>query len=92
MPRGGVEGRVEAVPSGMDPDPVVLDVLAGIEAADWERVRPLLHPYLHWTGPDGITLRGRSVVLGQLARRPPAGLPARHELRDGQVYRWVEAS
>jgi len=72
-------------------DPVVLDVLAAIEAADWERVRPLLHPYLHWTGPDGITVRGRSVVLGQLARRPPTGPPARHELRDGQVYRWVEA-
>jgi len=72
-------------------DQVVLDVVAAIEAADWERVKPLLHPYLHWTGPDGHMLRGRTIVLARITCRPPTGLPVRYELRDGQVYRWVEA-
>jgi hypothetical protein len=72
-------------------DQVVLDVLAAIEAADWERVKPLLHPYLRWTFPGGRVVRGRAMVLGRIARRPPTGLPVRYELRDGQVYRWVEA-
>ena len=72
-------------------DQVVLEVLAAIDAADWGRVKPLLHPYLRWTGPGGHTMRGRAIVLGRLACRPPTGLPVRYELRDGQVFRWVEA-
>ena len=72
-------------------DQVVLDARAAIEAGDWARLRPLLHPYLHWTAPGGHTVRGRSNVLSQLARTPRAGLPARYELRDGQIYRWIEA-
>ena len=71
-------------------DQVVLDVLAAIEAGDWTTARPLLHPYLHWTGPDGQITRGRSNVLGKIASSRPTGLPVRYELRDGQVYRWVE--
>jgi hypothetical protein len=71
-------------------DQVVLDVLAAIEGADWERVMPLLHPCLHWTGPDGRTVHGWITVLGRLARRPPAGPPVRYEVRDGQFYRWAE--
>jgi hypothetical protein len=73
-------------------DQVVLDVLAAIEAADRERTKPLLHPYLHWTGPDGRMVRGRAVALGRLPRRPPAGLPVRYGLPDGQACRWVEVS
>ncbi len=72
-------------------DQVVANALAAIEGGDWARVKPLLHPYLQWTGPGGQTVRGRTKVLSQLARRPPAGLPVRYELRDGQIYRWVEA-
>jgi hypothetical protein len=48
----------------------------------------LLHPYLHWTGVDGVTIRGRTKVLALLddQRTPPA--PAAVELRNGQIYRW----
>ena len=68
-----------------------MSAFAAIEAEDWQRVKPLLHPYLRWTGRDGHTVRGRTKVLDQLARRSPAGLPADYELRDGQIYRWVES-
>lgn len=56
-------------------------------AGDRERARLLLHPYLHWTGADGVTRRGRTVVLASL---PPGELaePRSAELRDGQIYRW----
>ena len=80
---------MSAIPAVMDQ--VVLDALAAIKDEDWGRVRPLLHPYLRWTGPEGQTVRGRARVLGQLARTPPSGLPVRCELRDGQIYRWAEA-
>jgi hypothetical protein len=59
---------------------------------DWATLRPLLHPYLHWTRPDGgVTIRGRTKVLAMLTERhiPPAR-PASVELRDNQVYRWRE--
>ncbi len=65
-------------------------VLAGLAADGPAAVRPLLHPYLHWTC-DGVTTRGRTNVLalldreGPAARRPPTAV----ELRDGQVYRWT---
>ena len=58
---------------------------------DWAALRPLLHPYLHWTGPDKITIRGRTRVLAMLAERPdPPDRPASVELRDNQIYRWQE--
>ena len=71
-------------------DPVVLEAVAAIADRDWARLRPLLHPYLHWTGPDGQVTRGRAQVLRLLGDGPPAGPPARYELRDGQVYRWTQ--
>jgi hypothetical protein len=71
-------------------DPVVLEAVAAIGDRDWARLRPLLHPYLHWTGPDGRTTRGRANVLRQLGDGPAPGPPARYELRDGRVYRWVQ--
>jgi hypothetical protein len=71
-------------------DLLVLEVVAAIEGRDWDTLKRLLHPYLHWTGPDGQKARGRVKVLRQLGARPPSGPPARCELRDGQVYRWVE--
>jgi hypothetical protein len=49
----------------------------------------LLHPYLHWTGTDGVTVRGRTKVIALLDDRATApGPPAAVELRDGQIYRW----
>jgi hypothetical protein len=62
---------------------------AAIASKDWATVKRLLHPYLHWTGTDGRTVRGRSKVMAALVRaaEPPAS-PASVELRDGQIYRW----
>jgi hypothetical protein len=62
---------------------------AAMVAADWDAVRPMLHPYLHWTDSNGKTTRGRSKVMALLeqAAEPPAE-PAVIELRDGQIYRW----
>jgi hypothetical protein len=58
---------------------------------DWPALRPLLHPYLHWTGPDGVTIRGRTRVLAMLTERPTSPeRPGSVELRDNQIYRWHE--
>ena len=71
-------------------DPVIDEVLEAIRARERERLRLLLHPYLHWTDADGVTTRGRTKVAARLFERPPATPPASYELRDGQVYRWRE--
>ena len=65
--------------------------LAAIRRQDWDDVKLLLHPYLHWTCADGRVIRGRKNVLAYLAASPVATPPPSHELRDGQIYRWVEA-
>lgn len=62
----------------------MLDALA---RSDRVALRPLLHPYLHWT-EDGRTIRGRTRVLDHLTEHPVAGPPESYELRDGQIYRW----
>jgi len=61
---------------------------AAILAGDWAVVRPLLHPYLHWTDSNGGTVRGRSKVLAMLEQAAQAPAQARSiELRDGQICR-----
>ncbi|MDQ3935701.1 MAG: nuclear transport factor 2 family protein [Actinomycetota bacterium] len=70
--------------------PAVSDVLHAIERRDWERLERLLHPYVHWTTAAEEHLRGRRRVIAQLAHDPPPAPPAFHELRDGQVYRWID--
>jgi hypothetical protein len=67
-------------------DPVVVAALDAIAARDWARLRPLLHPYLHWTEPAN-TIRGRTKVLAHLAANPDVAPPTSFELRDGQIYR-----
>lgn len=62
--------------------------MAALGEGDWARLRPLLHPYLHWT-QDGVTVRGRTKVLAHLSGVPATGRPAAFELRDGQIYRWI---
>lgn len=57
---------------------------------DWDRLRPLLHPYLHWTRADGIRLRGRTRILDMLESSAAPVPPAKVELRDDQIYRWEE--
>jgi hypothetical protein len=71
-------------------DFVAQAAIAAIERRDWDELKPLLHPYLHWTDRDGNTLRGRKSVLKKLADERPTEPPAFHELRDGQIYRWTE--
>ena len=57
---------------------------------DWDGLRYLLHPYLHWTQGDGRTLRGRTKIMELLAEREPPAEPVSYEMRDGQIYRWQE--
>jgi hypothetical protein len=71
-------------------DPVIREALLAIERRDWIAVKAVLHPYLHWTDRNGRIVRGRNNVLGSLADAPPSEPPARHEMRDGQIYRWFE--
>ena len=61
---------------------------AAIDAGEWGELRPLLHPYLHWTDRD-VRLTGRSNVLRHLQDHPTPKPPREVEIRDGQVYRWV---
>jgi hypothetical protein len=72
-------------------DDLVRQVVEAVEQRDWETLRRVLHPYLHWT-EDGVTVRGRQKVLARLVDRPVVGVPASYEVRDGQVYRWAMSS
>ena len=63
--------------------------LVAIDRRDWPTLTPILHPYLHWTCPDGRVIRGRNNVLAYLKVTRVDQLPAQHELRDGQIYRWI---
>ena len=78
-----------------DRDPgVVAEVTQAAQAAmverDWDSLRLLLHPYLHWTTADGTRVRGRIKVMELLRTGPPPAVPTTVELRDGQIYRWQE--
>jgi len=72
-------------------DQIVRAALDAITCGDWDTVRRVLHPYLHWDMPDGQTLRGRNQVIAMLECRGTPAAPARVELRDGQIYRWNSA-
>jgi hypothetical protein len=39
---------------------------------DWDALRLMLHPYLHWTAADGSRLRGRTKIFGSVAERGAA--------------------
>jgi hypothetical protein len=70
---------------------MVQNVLDAVERRDWDLVRAVLHPYLHWQEP-GVTIRGRRNVIDRLALPPPPAPPSSVELRDGQIYRWTSTS
>ena len=57
---------------------------------DRTALRLVLHPYLWWTLADGRTLHGRNAVLAHLTGAHGLSEPSSYELRDGQLYRWVE--
>jgi len=71
-------------------DPLVAEVVARIRRRDWDGLKLKLHPYLHWTCPDGRVIRGRTNVLRYLADAPPLKAPRAVEIRDRQIYRWAE--
>jgi hypothetical protein len=78
-----------------DDDPVAVDeVVRASHGAmlerDWDALRLMLHPYLHWTTADGDRLRGRTKVMARLQATASPTEPIAVELRDGQIYRWQE--
>jgi hypothetical protein len=69
---------------------IVEAALAAIEERDWDRLEPILHPYVHWQTADGEAIRGRRNVLAKLPSSPTPVAPGSCELRDGQIYRWTD--
>ena len=57
---------------------------------DWVAIREVLHPYLHWTRPDGSVVRGRSKLIAEVERGRVPLAPVAVEMRDGQIYRSIE--
>ena len=64
------------------------EALEAIGHRDWESLRLMLHPYVHWKD-GGTSIRGRAKVMAHLRVHPEARLPSSWEFRDGQIYRWV---
>ena len=78
-----------------DDDPVAVDEVVraahgAMSERNWDALRLMLHPYLHWTTADGDRLRGRTNVMARLQATAPPTEPIAVELRDGQIYRWQE--
>jgi hypothetical protein len=69
---------------------VVRRAYEAMRARNWDDLRLLLHPYLHWASSDGRTVRGRIKVMAMLAERDPLLWPTSVEVRDDQIYRWRE--
>jgi hypothetical protein len=93
IPASAIDGELGGDKQPASPmDPLVRQVADAIAREDWEELKPLLHPYLHWTGADGGTVRGRTKVLERLKEHPVSSSPESFEVRDGQVYRWAEPS
>jgi hypothetical protein len=68
-------------------DDVVQQALDAMRRRDWERVKPLVHPYVHWTDESGRTRRGRARLVAALADSAEVAVLEADELRDGQIYR-----
>jgi hypothetical protein len=45
-----------------------------MRARNWDDLRLLLHPYLHWASSDGRTVRGRTNVMAMLGRTRSAAV------------------
>jgi hypothetical protein len=68
-------------------EPPAAAAWAAIDVGEWDDVRRLLHPYVHFQAGD-VTLRGRDAVLDHLRSHPTPKPPTTVEVRDGQLYRW----
>lgn len=72
-------------------DQLVRAVLDAVGRQDWDAVRLVLHPYIHWT-ERGAKTRGRTNVLARLVGMSQVAPPASVEIRDNQIYRWTTAT
>lgn len=70
--------------------PAVCDVLDAIESRQWDDVRRLLAPDVHWTTAIEEHLHGRDEVIAQLSVDPPPAPPSYHESRNGLIVRWID--
>jgi hypothetical protein len=61
-----------------------------IAQRDWVAIREVVHPYIRWTRSDGSLLRGRLNLIASVEDGRAPLPPESVELRDGQIYRWVE--
>ena len=77
--------RLHELPELPTPTAAAWDAM---DRRDWAALRPLLHPYLHFTDGDR-TVRGRSRLLQHLADTPTPRPPRAVEVRNGQLYRWT---
>ncbi len=69
------------------PDPVCA-AWAAIDAGDWDRLRPLLHPELVWTDGSRV-LHGRDEVLAHLQAHRTPKPPREAEVLHGRIRRWT---
>ena len=61
-------------------------VYDALSAGQWDVAGLMLHPYLHWTWPEGTVTRGRRQVLAALREAPERLCPAASvQLRDDQA-------
>ena len=67
---------------------LIEEALGAIGHRDWESLRLMLHPYVHWKD-GGTSICGRTKVMAHLRVHPQARRPGSWEVRDGQIYRWV---
>jgi len=70
--------------------PAVCDVPDSIERRDWDRLRRLLHPDIHWTTAVEEHLHGPGAVITCLESDLPPAPPAYHEQRNGPMIRWID--
>jgi hypothetical protein len=68
-------------------DDVVRRAIAAMRRRDWETLRPLVHPYVHWTDASGTTRRGRTKLIASLVETTGSDVLEVDEIRDGQLYR-----
>jgi hypothetical protein len=59
-----------------------------VDRQEWAQLRPLLHPYVHFS-EGAADVRGRSRVLAHFAERTTPKPPTEVEVRDGLLYRWI---
>ncbi|MGH2960420.1 MAG: nuclear transport factor 2 family protein [Solirubrobacterales bacterium] len=70
--------------------PAVCRILDQIEARDWDELERLLAHDVHWTTAIEDELHGPQAVIEAFKRDPPPAPPSWHELRDGQITRWID--